>query len=529
MSRKRTYLLTPYYQIKSNITLGTCGRYPKRNYTSYSLFALRTRLEPLARQRLKTPVLIHFDQEYLDQRLKVTVVFFTSGRPISLSPHHQKYLQAALDYITGHHPELTLLMSSGSKWVVDDITLSHSQQTIIPKWWVNDMSRFLMMGSRLRLHYRCKKEYQIAGIYIDLSQFDSHTSSFKDIYMNSISQLNSMYALGYMSLPRGFDSDRLEKWGIKSLKIVPDIDSLKRTIFYPDWKDERLTNPVGGFVPFVNKHVVHKSNHVLLEIGENLLIRHKVAITFRRFIGTDKYIFRGKFVQVEVTNLIEAQTAASLVSAAKMTPIGKLITFQFSSRGRLNIYLMVLNNLTKQDKKKIGLVGLKVQGYQNDDPRIPYCLSCQIPYSANSYYYQGLIRNWVRNETTQANKLKLPSSKFPPPKFPPPKFLSVGKEVEETKIKLIESVDGKYITKIGQFLGEIPSKMRLPKIIIPSSPDSRNVISPKYGQTFSPVVPANKYPKIMILSPTSPQSFNPISPYQIPPTNGKLEPISIVI
>lgn len=531
MSGKRTYLLTPYYQIRANITLGTCGRYPERNYTPYSLFALRTRLEPLAHQRLKTPVLIHFDQEYLDQRLKVTVEFYTSGRPVALSSHHQKYLQKALDHITGNEPGISLLISEGSKWTADDITLTPSQQSVIPKWWVNEMSKFLTMASRLRLHYRPKKEYQIPGIYIDLSQFDSHTSFFKNIYMNSIDQLNSMYALGYLSLPRGFDPDRLKKWGIKSLKIVPVEDSLERTVFYPNWKDERLTNPVGGFVPFLDKHIIHKSNQVLLEIGGDLLIRHQVAITFRRFIGTDKYIFKGKFVQVEVTNLVEAQTAASLVSASKRIPVGKLITFQFSSRGRLNTYLLVLNNLTNQAKKEIGLAGLEIQGYQIDDPRSPYCLSCQIPYSANSYYYQGLIRNWVRNETTQAAKLK---------EFLP-EIASVGKIVKG-------AMDEKPIAKIKsvEVLREKPfSRIKLPEITIPSSPDSKSIISPKYRQTFLPVIPAisskevtGNYPKIVISSPNndafppSPSSsprFNPMSRYQIPSAYHKLAPISIVI
>ena len=520
MSGKRTYLLTPYYQIKSNITLGTCGRYPERNYTSYSLFALRTRLEPLARKRLKTPVLIHFDQEYLDRRLKVTVEFYTSGKPISLSTHHQKYLQEALDYIVGHDPGLSLLISKGSKWLVDDITLTSRQQTIIPKWWVNEVSKFLLMASRLRPHYRPEKEYQIAGIYIDLSQFDSHTSFFKKVYLNSIDQLNSMYALGYMSLPRGFHSERLEKWKIKSLKLVSDFDSLKRTLFYPDWEDQRLTNPVGGLVPFLDKHIVHSSDQVLLEIGQNLLIRHQVAISFRRSIPSNKYTFRGKFVQVEATSLAEARTAASLVDISKTIPIGKVITFQFSSKGRLNLYLTVLNNLTDQDKKEIGLIGLEIQGYRIDDPQTPYCLSCQIPYNVNSYYYQGLIRNWVRNQTSQADQLKSFLPKVPPVKVS--EVPSVRKIPEISFVKREEKGLPKItiVSPIGSFLGERP--IRSPEIVSPLLSRKDGLLY--QGQTFPDQL--IKLPEIII--PTSPQLADIISPKSsvIP---GNLEPISVLI
>nr|QBK90729.1 MAG: hypothetical protein LCPAC201_00300 [Pithovirus LCPAC201] len=594
MSGKRTYLLTPYYQIKSDITLGTCGRYPERNYTSYSLFALKTRLEPLARKRLKTPVLIHFDQVDLNQRLKVTVEFYTMGEPISLSDHHQKYLQEALDYITGHEPGLSLLISKGSKWVVNDITLTSRQQTVIPKWWVNEVSKFLSMASRLRPHYRPKNEYQTAGIYVDLSQFDSHNSFFKNIYLNSVEQLNSMYTLGYMSLPRGFELDRLKKWKMKSLKLIPDSDSLKRTIFYPDWKDQRLTNPVGGLVSFLDKHVVHHSDQVLLEIGQDLLIRHQVAITFKMLIPSDKYIFRGKFVQVEAANLNEAQTAASLVDISKNIPVGKVITFQFSSRGRLNLYLTVLNNLTDQDKKEIGLIGLEIQGYRIDDPQTPYCLSCQIPYSANSFYYQGLIRDWVRNQTTQASQLE---------KFLP-KVLPIEKEFKEPKIKdslvgipksifdnlpkvTVPRRDGKAFVRggstvvdfprpISTFLGEQPIKtkgmisvkfptplfgsvmdsknpgfssrgskgiseispqqpIKLPEIVIPTSPTPTNIISPVYKKgTSQKAIPVMNSSEIIIPpSPSSSPRFNLKSSF--PRMNsetsllGNLKPISIAI
>ena len=54
-----TYLRTPYYQTRTNTTSGGCIRFPQTNYQPYNLYALRTRLEPLATKRLKIPILIY--------------------------------------------------------------------------------------------------------------------------------------------------------------------------------------------------------------------------------------------------------------------------------------------------------------------------------------------------------------------------------------------------------------------------------------------------------------------------------------
>jgi hypothetical protein len=199
-----------------------------------------------------------------------------------------------------------------------------------------------------------------------------------------------MYEAGYVSVPKSLSAN--ESW-----QIFPMSSQNEYNIFRPVWRDERLTTPVGGLTHFVMKHFVRGSNQVLIEVGSSPLFRHAVAKTFQR-VDT-KYTFKQNFVEVEVQSLAEAQTMASLVDLARTVYVPKILNFSFPSVNWYNLYVLLLVNMTEQEKIDSGLEGIEIIGYTTDVPGEKYSMSIQIPIHANASYYEKLIWRWLKEQT----------------------------------------------------------------------------------------------------------------------------------
>ena len=402
-----TYLRTPYFQTRIPSRTGGCLQQPQTNYYPYNLFALRTRLEPLAKKRLGLAIFIHFNSRYLDEKILVTVEFWQAGQPLILNPADKNHLQRALNHIVANEPDLVLLMSEGSQWPLDLTELSQGERKLLPSWWTRDVAPYLSFTPHLRPHYRPAREFQIPGLYLDLSRLDSHASFFKEIYKDAMNRLNEMFNQGYLSLPVSFDTEQLSRWQVASLRSITrdDAHSLVKTLFYPEWEDLRLTRPVGGMAAFLVKHLVRGSNRVWLKVGRGLLVRHQIAATFQRRFTVNQYRFFNDIVEVEANNLEEAQAAASLVELAQSLPVGKIVLFQFPSRDWFNLYLILLHQMTEAEKIRAGLRELRVLGYRVVTANASFCLSGHIPYHANGLYYQTMIRRYVKSQVTRIPEL----------------------------------------------------------------------------------------------------------------------------
>lgn len=415
------YVRTPFYQTAQEVKESTdygryraanCTRFPQKNYKPYQLFALRTRLQPLINKHfgLKSngdaKYIVRFNQVRLNDRLIVVVRLHRGVRVdnpeddiVKLTKINHQYVQSAVDWITSREPDLSLLINDDTTFMFN--SLKPGEKTLIPNCWSQQITKFLSFSSHIRPHSRRQTQYQIPGIYVDLSRMIDYRKSYNDIYINIVRQINLMYEDGFLSLPTYFDVKRLDNWQTKPIGLnIPlttseENDPGRMVLFRARWRDTRLSGPAGGIVPFLQKHLVRGSNQVLIDIGnDDAITRHRVAKTFRGHFSAADYRFRNNFVEVKADNLIRAQQAASLVEKSKLMPVGKVITMYGRDPRQFNTYLTRFP--TSDSKLKISMLG-----YQVDDSRNLYCLSCQIPYESNPQYYYEALSNWYKQVINQ--------------------------------------------------------------------------------------------------------------------------------
>jgi len=406
-----SYLLTPYFQTRSGNITEFC--YNKRdfgnsiqfNYRPYNLFCLKTRLEPLSHKVLDPELFIHFNQRYMDSKMRVIVEFWKGAIPYQLTPQMKKYMQEALDAIVAYQPDMCLLLADNSTW---NITISGGSKRVeLPKWWVNQTMRYLNFTYHAHAQYLLPNRFQVGGMYVNLSRFDVYTSYYHEMLFNGIQRLTDMYKLGYIIAPLTIDRQRMARWKVSSL-IDATQTSHHKTIFYPEWSDSRLTEPVGGAVHFMIKHIIQESDWVWLKSGSGAEDRYQIAATFMDFgIPSTRYRFFQDIVEVQVDSLMEAQVMAGLVNEARSRPVESLITMQYPDIGWYNINLILLRSMTEQQKLELGLVGMTIRGYQIKDQAYQYCISVEVPIESNPTYYYNVMVEWLHERLVDRSDVQL--------------------------------------------------------------------------------------------------------------------------
>jgi hypothetical protein len=403
------YIPTPFYKTtpESRLNIGevrhpssTCSRFPQANYRPYQLFALRTRLQPLVNKRYSSDqpgvaaYIVRYDTKMLNNKLTVVIKLLDGDEYLKMKAEDYTYFQRAVDWLTGNEPDVALLISNSTIFMSN--LLADTGKSLISDCWSQGIMKYLAFSPNIRPHTRKSGRFQVAGLYVDLSRMADYRGAYNKLYMDSAKRIDYMYQDGYISLPVGFDPKRLAKWQVSAAGPKQPLysfeinDTMRPVLFRAMWKDNRLTKPVGGLVPFLQKHLIEDSNRVLIDIGSDGIIRrHQVAKTFKGYFTVEDYVFKYNFVEIRADNLARAQLAASLVQRSTSMPVGKVITMRNTHPNIFNTYLAMFPS--GNTSLKIDMIGYVVSGGQ-------YNLSCQIPYEANPTYYYKALTRWYEAE-----------------------------------------------------------------------------------------------------------------------------------
>ncbi len=404
------YLVTPYYHTRNNYAgeksdvaiLAGEDNFPHLNYRPYNLFVLRTRLEPILRKRLPYPVMINFDTYRLDHKLTVIIELRRKGQIVDIETHHRKYLQDMINKITADEPQFCLLLGEDSQWVIND-GLTNDSQSLIPASWVKELMPFLSFNPYLRAFYRNAIDGQASGIYLDLSRVDAYASFYRVLYQGTIRRLEEMYVKGFLAVPSSINTALLEKWGLVRVSEdnLDDLSQVRKYLVWPHWQDKRLTDPVGGMVPFSQRHLWQNRNSMLLEVGENLYDRHRVSKYLAMYRPDLEFRFCGSQVRVAISNLADAWQVAALVDSSRNGKVGRIGVLSFPNRSMYNLYLTYAYTMTTEDKNNNGLDESDIRGYKTDDETRPYWISIEMPFYANSQYYVTQFKKYVWTNIAQ--------------------------------------------------------------------------------------------------------------------------------
>jgi len=417
------YINTPFYETLPEVKYpseysrnpaSNCTRFPQKNFRPYQLFALRTRLQPLIDKKfgLKPDggarYIVRFERLRINDRLEVVIRLHHGIRVDSstdgiakLNSADYDYVRSAVNWIIGHEPDLSLLINKNSQFITN--ILNDNDQSMISNCWSSQIIEFLSLHPILRPHIRPADRYQTAGLYIDLSRRINYRQDYNDIYLNVVRSINKMYNDGLMPLSAKVDLNRLNRWEVKSvglnipLTISEDNDASRKALYRATWKDKRLTDPVGGMIPFLEKHLVRNNKKILLDIEDDgPLIRHKISRGISGLMGVDKYIFRGTMLEVEVEDLKSAQIVADMVDRSKFIPVGRVVTIYANDPRQFNTFLL---SFPSSDSK----LRIDMRGYRVDDSSYLYCLSCHIPLSGNPSFYYKALNRWYNRVINQVS------------------------------------------------------------------------------------------------------------------------------
>lgn len=482
------FIRTPFYKTRLDLRptshhdrypASACTRLPQRNYKAYQLFALKTRLQPLVDKRFAHigGLIVNYQSKMIDDKIMVIIKLYDGEDYFNIESNDHQYLQDAVNYITGNDPDVSLLIADDSQLLYTSINMLDSEKQLIPNCWMQNIIKHLSFSAHLRPHHRQKTRFETAGIYVDLSRTLDYQEFFDNTYLSAIGRIRDMYGYGYFSLPTAYDIDALAKWGVVPIGLNIEIykedigDETRPVLFRANWYDLRLTQPVGGMVPFLQKHLIGGSNKVLIEVGgTDVLTRHRIAKRFQGYFSVRDYMFKDKMVEVKVNNLKEARRAASLVKRAKTLPVGKVISIHFQKSEQFNLFLYLFPE--NNNPEKSGLVGVDMLGYVTDDQRNKYCLSVQVPYYANMNHYYKMLNRWYREQTIA--EVGIPLIRTAPPTRP-----------------VIPAKPSLVIPPIKPFIK--PPLIKIPPITIPS--------------LVSPTKPYIKPPKLFIKPPLVPSIF----------------------
>lgn len=370
------------------------------NYTPYQLHVLRTNLDPLLAKYYNSAqtgqyYFVRFDRRMLDSKYTVVVTVHDGLNQVKLSEPDRLFLKQAVDDILETRHNLTLLFSNQTFFTTNSLVKqeldNRETKKIIPNSWIMKISKHIVFDKTLRAHYRPDDEFTVGGIYANLSGAVDYNKVYANLNFNIMRNINYMYKRGFVSLPTELiDDEQLLKWGVRSLNESDiDIKNHNNLLFSPAWKDTRLTGPVGGVVEFIQKHVIQKSNKVLLDLGsESAAVRHQVSRAFQSTFGLEEYIFKGRWVEVLADNINIAQKAASLINMSRNIPASNIITINSADKLHVESYIYLFH------KSSNNVPGVHIAGYITNDDYNKYCLSCQIPVNSNHNYYLNKIEEW---------------------------------------------------------------------------------------------------------------------------------------
>lgn len=380
---------------------------PNSNYRPYQLFALRTRLQPIVNRLFpseyegEAKYAVRYNMRMLDNKLTNIIQLYDGKECVMIKGSDREYLQRVVNEILGNNPNMSLLISNNTVFMNNPF--SDGRHTLISDCWSRRIIPFLRLPRNYNGQMRSSSEYQIGGLYIDLSMKVNYQRVYNDLYMSIVKTIDRLYNEGNVVLPASFSPIQLEKWNVRSVGRISSVTyPTQNVVFAPNWIDRRLTDPVGGPVAFIQKHLIGGSNKILLDVGgDDIIRRHQIAKSFES--SGLKFQFRDHFVEVDVDNLRMSQRAASLVDNAKYIIVGKVFNMYSIQPQLFNTILTVYPT----SDSKLGIKPSNMIGYQVDDSNNRYCLSCEVPYDSDVEYYYRALNRWYQSYVNEEPVLPL--------------------------------------------------------------------------------------------------------------------------
>ncbi len=358
---------TPFYRTIPDIVSSGCTEEPIHNYGPYQLFALNTRLSAWLHRHWNPKILIEFPSVDRSNRMYVTIFPTIGGSQFHMTPEMVKSLQQQVDKLTSKPLTAALLISSNN-------FLSKSGD-LIPSSWIDSILPYMGVNPVLNPHLNND------GILVELNKTIDFTAVYRSLIINVTETLRSMFEDGYIVGP---PSDVIDNWN-----LIPSDES--RRLFYPDWKDNRITDRYGGMFGFIKSRVMGEK-YIDLKIGTNLVHRHNIAkkLSDQHFNST----FVKQYVRVEVNNLPDTLRILNIITRCIRTDVGKVVPIFVTRSSWIFLLFRAASELGFND----------VAGYNTNEPDRPYVFSCIVDFGTNVNHTTSILYDRAREIALELGK-----------------------------------------------------------------------------------------------------------------------------
>lgn len=296
-------------------------------FTPYSVFILETRLYPLIYSMFNFYIDIVLQSQYnadkdrMDiylvlREMKDTEDPFEVNPLIQLTQEQREIIQNKINEIGAHYPDYALI-DVHELYKTSNISNSRGREsnypllnTKIPFSYFQQMIQYTGLDSSYNPFVRPE------GIYLSFNPNSDYKPAYYEVCKFLIDRIQEFYNKGVVVLDNLVDSlekeELIKNWDLISI----DEEEIEKTIFQPNWTDERFAkNPV-DFLTLK----IQGDPFIRIRVSDNLVKRHGIAKALR-----GKAMFEGSYLKVEVKDLKEAQEVSALVTSATALTNGKVL------------------------------------------------------------------------------------------------------------------------------------------------------------------------------------------------------------
>ena len=310
-------VLLPYYrEILGNLIEDETPA-PKRNYTSYDLFCLKTKLYPFVEANYPDCDITFVDYEIGDV-MRLTLELYRGGRFVSWTKDEAARATQVSHDLIEDQPGHALLLSS-------EVPIPG-----LPVDWYTTMLQYLTINNSY---------YHQGNIYVMLNTNDNYSAQWTALYFQARAALQNLYDSGaYPIIPELVDK-LVSDW---DLELVIDDDL---PIYKPAWSDPRIVKHKGKFM----EHLLSCHNYISMRLGDQHGINVKRHYLAKILAGSAKidFYFSRCCVHFNVDNITDAQHTADIVEHALYTASiqgGQVTVSPTTSDSKNNVVYTVLED-----------------------------------------------------------------------------------------------------------------------------------------------------------------------------------------
>ena len=361
-------------------------------YTSYDVFALRTRLAPFVRAMFGRGVSLQFQgrQEGTpnnttsehkkhnshDRLVRLIAIPMIGKTEVTMTNEMSKLLQKAVDDAMKLPLDHAVVFDPSTP-----ITDPNEVGSVIPVSWIRSIIRFvrplrvLPEGETGTLDDYLKQFHFAMSdglLYGNFRDFGGYNKLFSRMQQDIVLSLIEMWNRGYVADAHCVaESWNLEKVDHKdestAVFILPSPQLYRAT-----WNDDRFAYPLSSFL----QQRIDGNRNVKVEVGANNVIRHWVSTALG--MTNTPHFFNGPYVYIRVSNLNDARIYTTLVLQRASESYGKSFvrTHQRLSWGKL--YSVISRNFWATQRSP-EMTDRPCIIYVVDEDKLQFVFSCLVP------------------------------------------------------------------------------------------------------------------------------------------------------